>query len=127
MKPSLKDTRGAIGLLTTLVMGFSLLSLAVAVVVNGISSRLNTFNAFQSEKVFISAEGCAENALLLLSRNNNYSGGTFTFQGTDCSVSVGGNGAERDVVVSAEREGISKDIVLRVQVTPPFAIMEWTD
>ncbi len=127
MKLLFENRRGIIGLLTTLVINFALITLAVTLVLNGISSRTNAFQNRQSQLVFVPVESCAENALVLLSRDNSYTGAAVTISDVSCSVSISGTGNNRDIIVSGIRDLITRDLFLRVQLTPTFDIIEWTD
>ncbi len=119
------NNRGAIGILTTLVLGIILIMLAVTVVLTGISSRTNAFMFNQSETVFVLTEGCIENILVLLSRDNDYSGGSYEVSDVDCTSSISGSDPNRDVTVTGTKDTITRDASLSVQVDPDFAIINW--
>ncbi len=119
------NNKGAVGLLTTLVLGIILIMLAVTIVLTGISSRTNAFMLNQSEKVFISMEGCAEESLIQLSRDNDYSGGSYEVDGVDCISVISGSDPNRDVTVTGTKDTITRDASLSVQVDPDFAIIRW--
>ena len=121
------QTKGAIGILTTIVFGSVLVILAVGVVLSGISSRQNAFVFTQTELVFVATEGCSEEALIQLSRNNAYTGGNYELDGVDCTVSVSGSDPNRDVVIVGTKNDITRAMVVRVQLTPTFGIIDWDD
>jgi hypothetical protein len=123
----LKSTKGAIGLLTTLILTVALVAMAIGITLNGISTRANTLNLNQSEKVFIPVEGCLEEALLRLNRNNDYAGGSYNIGNVDCTVLVSGSGDTRNIVVNGEKNNITRDLLIRAQINPSFAIMQWGD
>lgn len=125
MKFSFRNNAGAIGILTTLVLGIVLVMITVTVVLSGISSRFNAFVLSQSDHVLISTEGCAEDALIQLSRNSAFPGGATAVDGTLCSVSVAGVGDFRDVTVSGSQFGITRTLSIRAQIVPPFHITRW--
>jgi|GEM_PF-1995078 len=121
------NNKGAIGLLTTLVLGIILIMLAVTIVLTGISSRTNAFILNQSEKVFISMEGCAEEAFIHVSRDNDYSGGSYEVDGVDCTASISGSDPNRNIIVTGIKDTITRDASLSVQVDPDFAIISWNE
>ena len=123
----LKNKRGAIGILTSLVLGVVLVMLAVSVVLTGISSRSNTFNLNQSQAVFIGFEGCIESALIRLNRDNAYVGESLIVDGVNCSVSISGIDEERTVTVTGSKNNITRDAVLDVQLSPNFGIIDWNE
>lgn len=121
----IKNQRGAIGVLITLIIGFTLAVLSFQLALSDISSRNNVFTFNQSEEVFIPIEGCAEEALLRLSWDATYTGGNYTIGGVNCTVSVSGL-ANKDMVVTGELNNITRDLFIRAWPTP-LVIMEWSD
>lgn len=101
--------------------------MAIGIALNGMSSRANALNLNQSEKVFIPVEGCSEEALIRLNRNNDYVGGSYNIGGTDCTVAVSGSGDTRDILISGEKYNITRDLLIRAQINPSFGIMDWND
>jgi len=123
----LPSNKGAIGILTTLVLGIVLVMLATMAVLTGISSRTNAFVFNQSEKTFIGMEGCIEDALVRLSRNNAYGGGLYDVGDVECEAVVSGADPTRQVIVTGTRDTIVRDAVLSVQLDPDFGIIEWNE
>lgn len=121
------NNKGAIGILTTLVLGIVLVMLAVAVVLTGISSRTNAFVFNQSEKTFIGLEGCIEDALVRLSRDNTYAGGMYDVGDVECEAVVSGSGTDRQLTVSGTFDTITRDALLNVQLDPSFGIINWAE
>ncbi len=127
MTKIVSNKRGAIGILSALVMGFALVMAALSLVLTGISSRANAFTLSQSENVLISTEGCAEEALVQLSRNHDYSGAALTISGVSCVAAVQGNGDVRDVTITGSRGTITHNLLIRVSFLPSFHITQWSD
>lgn len=121
------NKHGAIGILTTLVLGLVLVMAALTLVITGISSRQNAFILSQSEKTLISTEGCAEDALIHLSRDPDYLGGPLSQDGVVCVATVQGTGDTRDVLVMGSRGVISHNLLIRVSLVPSFHITQWLD
>lgn len=127
MLHSFKNQRGAIGILTTLLLSAVLVMMAVTVVLTGISSRANAFVLNESEKVFIATEGCTEEALIQLSRDDAYSGDNYTVDGVSCTVYVAGSGVNRNLVIDGTKSNLTRDISLSVQIDPNFGIIDWEE
>ena len=127
MNKIIRSTKGAIGIITTLILTVALVAITIGIILNGISSRGNTLNLSLSEKVFIPTEGCAEEALIRLRRNNDYAGGRYAIGGVDCVVSVEGNGDNRDILVAGEKSNITRNLLVRARINPSFAIIGWND
>ena len=121
------DIKGSVGILTAIVLGSVLTILAVTILLTGISSRNNALILNQSEQVFIPLEGCADNTLILLKRDNSYSGGSYTVDGVNCTAAINGTDNERDIAISAEKGNIRRDLAIRVQLKPEFGIIEWNE
>jgi len=123
----LNSTKGAIGILTTLILTIALVAMAIGIALNGMSSRANALSLNQSEKVFIPVEGCSEEALIRLSRNHDYAGGSYSIGDVECTVAISGSDDTRDIVISGEKNNITRDLFIRAQINPSFGIMEWSD
>ncbi len=123
-KPN-SSKRGAIGILTTLVMGLVLVMAAVSMVLAGISSRENAFILTQSEKTLISTEGCAEEGLLRFSRDPAYTGGSLFMGDTNCLLAIGGGGGTIGVKGTVDR--ITHNFLITIEQSPVFHISEWAD
>ena len=109
------------------MLSFVLILIVVNVVLVGISSRANVFYLNQSEKVFIKTDGCTEEALIRLNRDNSYSGGVFTIGEVECTVSVSGMDPDRDITITGVGDEITRDLFIRVQLIPTFGIIDWSD
>jgi hypothetical protein len=103
----------------------AIVSLSIAFL--GISSRLNTFNLFQSEQVFIKTDGCAEDALIRLNRDDSYAGGSYNVDDVNCTIVVTGLGDERNLNVIGESDYYTHDLSIDVRLAPDFAITNWNE
>lgn len=92
----------------------------------GISSRNNTFHRTQSEITFIKAEGCLEEALIQLSRDNDYTGDVYTVDELSCNVIVNGSGNERTVELAGVDGDYVHNFTVQIQVLPSFAILDFS-
>lgn len=131
MHKLLVNQRGAIGLLTTLMVSVVLLILALAVVLNGISSRFNTFLLTDSDRLLLITQGCVEDSLLRLARDSNYSGGAVVIGGVSCTVSVQGTAPDLELTVSASDNSFTKalqlDVTLAAEPALAATVTDWIE
>ena len=120
------NTKGAIALTTMVVFGSIITMVIVSIVLLGLSSRLNAFNSIQSELSFIRAEGCMEEALIQLSRDDTYTGDVYSVDGSICTVVIEGTGDERMLELAAEDGYYYHDFTLLVKISPEFAILDFS-
>lgn len=122
----LYNTKGAIGILTTLLFSTALVWIAVNTALLSISSRSQAFHENQSSLLFITAEACAEEALIQLKRDPDYAGGNLAIGGVPCVAMVNGDDP-KDILISVSKNNFTRTLFLRVQLDPVFDIIEWTD
>ena len=123
----IRNTRGAIALTATIILTAVIAVIALNIAFTGISSRLNTFNLLESDKIFIQTEGCTEEALIQLNRNNSYSGGSYNINNTSCTVNVSGSDDNRTLSIIGHGNGFTHNFTLKVQLTPIFGILDWDE
>ena len=82
----------------------------------------NTGNRGQATKIF--TEGCVEEALIKLNRDNDYTGETFNFTPGDCTVSISGTDNDRTLTVYGEVNDYFHNLSLEVTLSP-FTIETW--
>ena len=126
MDPKRTKTSGAIALASMVVLGSIVTLIVISIVVLGISSRENAFNTNQASLGFIRAEGCFEEALLHLSRDDTYTGGNYEIDGSQCTVVVDGTGEERSLALESETGNYHHHFSALIQVDPVFAILDFS-
>jgi maltose-binding protein MalE len=117
------DIKGAIALITMIILGAVVVMIVSSVTLLGVSSRYNSLQSNESSAVFIKTEGCLEEALLQLSRNNDYSGDSYNIDGADCEVAVSGSGDQRMLDIEASENDFYQHFTVDVQVSPLFGIL----
>jgi hypothetical protein len=127
MKKSPIKPKGAIALVTAIILGAAIAVMALGILALGISARVNAFNLAESEKTFIRTEGCMEETLIRLKRDNTFAGGTIFVEGLLCNVNIEGGGDTRDVSITGENGNFFSDIDLAVQITPVFGIITYKE
>lgn len=104
----------------------ALISVVMVRVAVGSLASLNNFNVnLKSAKVKNLAETCANEALLSLSRDDAYPGGSLTYANGTCTVTVSGVDNNRTLTVSAtDTDARAKTLTATVTLSP-FAITGW--
>lgn len=125
MKNYLSDNRGAIALTMTIILGAAAFLIIMTVTMLGISARTNAFDSASSEITFVKAEGCLEEALLQLSRDETFSGADYDIDGSSCSASVSGADNQRAVMIDASEDDFYQHFEVEVQLLPEFAILSF--
>lgn len=82
------NSRGFIALLTVITLLVFSLSLTVATTYLSIGESQSALALTQGEAALQLAEGCAEDALLLSKRDDDYAGGTYGYLDGTCQVNV---------------------------------------
>lgn len=79
---------GYIAIMTVLILLVFSLALLLAVPYLSIDGAKLALALSQGETVLAGLEGCAEDALLLALRDESYAGGTYTYLGMVCEVTI---------------------------------------
>lgn len=117
------DNRGAIALTTIVILGIVITMIAFSIVALGMSGRHNAVQLSESDMAFIKADGCLEEALLQLSRDYNYAGGSYIVDDLSCSVSVSGADDQRTIILDASENDFYHHFIVNVQLVPQFGIL----
>ena len=120
------NNRGAIALVTMVVLGTVIILVAFSIVILGMSSRHNAVQLSESDRVFVKTDGCLEEALLQLSRDNAYAGGSYDVDGADCTVSVSGADNQRTIALNAFEGDFYHHFIVDVQLAPQFGILNFS-
>lgn len=108
-------------LTSMIVLGSVITLIIVSIVLLGISSRFNAFHLNQSELAFIKTEGCLEETLIQLNRDNAYTGGSYSIDDLNCSVTVSGTTVDVDAFIDNFHHHFSVEVVL----SPTFGIIDF--
>ena len=88
-------------MIATLILGSVGLTLSFGMALRGLTELGRGFAEHQSLEALALAEGCAENTLLLLTKNPAYAGGTFPLGDGSCAVGVTATGENRTISATA--------------------------
>ncbi|MEK7182118.1 MAG: hypothetical protein AAB519_03245 [Patescibacteria group bacterium] len=83
-----KAQKGFIAVLTVIALLAFSASLVLSVAYLSIGESQAGFSFAEGEKALHVTEGCAEDAILLAIRDENYTGGTYSYLGSSCTVNL---------------------------------------
>jgi hypothetical protein len=109
---------GFIAILTVIALLVFSLSLTVAVTYLSINEAQSGSALSQGAIALALSEGCAEDALLLSRRDENYNGGTYEYLGGTCNVEVSKNGTVWTLDVSGARDNFARSLEIVVDRQP---------
>jgi hypothetical protein len=110
--------RGYIAIMTVLALLVFSLSLLISVPYLSIGGIQEAAVFSESETVYAALEGCAEDALLLSARDENYTGGTYTYLGATCEVSIEKNDPLWTLSFTGSRYSVTRVLRVIVERTP---------
>lgn len=113
-------------MILTVIIISALISVVMIRVAAGSLASLNNFSVdLKSAKIKNLTETCLNEALLSLSRDEAYPGGSLTFTNGTCTVSISGTDNNREISISAlDSDGRAKALTAAVTLSP-FAITSW--
>ncbi|MFH1632227.1 MAG: hypothetical protein ABIA47_04425 [bacterium] len=110
--------KGAAALISILIFTALIALMAVSVGLMGLNNLEAGFSEQISTDVILSAESCVEEAMLRLTRNSSYAGGSLSVGEVDCDIVVTGAPCGNcTIAVEASREFYTRNIVADVAVS----------
>ncbi|MBI4713857.1 hypothetical protein HY771_01595 [Candidatus Uhrbacteria bacterium] len=125
----IKDERGAVALIVMVIFMAVLVLVVSRVALTGLDELAANQSAQIGTTTILSAESCAEEALLRLSRDNSYAGGSLTVGEVACTISVSGTPCGSCTVdVTASASNYTRRIQADVSVTGPAVnVVNWKE
>lgn len=111
------DNRGAVTLLSTVVIFLVCLMLAEGIQFLGVGELQNGFTADLGAQAFALADGCADEGMERLALSASFTGETVANGNSSCTVSVTGSGGTRQIDASGSVNGT---VVRKVRVNVTF-------
>ena len=111
------------------LLAFSL-SLSTAVTYLSINEAQSGLALAKGMAALTLAEGCAEDALILASRDENYNGGTYEYLGGTCNAEVSKDGIMWTLGISGTKDNFTRplEIVVNRQFVPPtLTLQSWLE
>lgn len=119
--------RGQVLLITVLVVGTIVLMVGVGMAQKGIAEISVGLDARQSLRASALADGCADEALLRLSTDHSYQGGSLSSWDGSCAIVVEGTGAGiRTIDVAANMNAWTRKLTIRAELSGGrISILDW--
>lgn len=127
-KKIVENNRGISVLVSVLIIATIMVVLTFGMGLNSISE--NQINLYQSRSAvsFYNVDGCAEEAVSKINRNNSYVGETLALGNVTCVISVSGTGSNRTIgIAGTSSEGYVRNIGITVTIVPSFAVTSWQE
>lgn len=119
--------RGAMLLITVLLVGATALTISVNVALRGIHELSAGYAMNKSREALAVADGCAQEALLQLTRNSSYTGATVSINDTVCAIAVTTNGTSKTIDIVAVIDRWTREIRLQLDTTGGISLTEWQE
>lgn len=114
----LKNQKGFVTIATAVIIFFTTLMLALSVQFAGIGVLQTGYLNNLSAQAYSLADGCVEEAMLRLTTDDTYAGGTVTAGDDYCTITVTGAGATRTITsMSTVNNVVNREIMVDVTVT----------
>lgn len=114
----INDERGAVALIISIVMLAVVTLVISATAFSGLDDLDQGFAAQKSEDILLSAESCAEEALLRLSQDSSFSGTSLQVGEAACTITVTGTPCGTcTITAAATGEGYTRNIQVGVTVS----------
>lgn len=110
--------KGFIAILTVIALLAFSLSLVAAVTYLSIDESQSGLVLAKGQAAFQLAAGCAEDALLLASRDAEYAGGTYGYLDGTCTVDVAKDGTAWELVVTGQKDAFGRGIRIAIERVP---------
>ena len=114
----INDQRGAAALIVVVILLAVSALIVSSTALLGLDDLEIGYSAQLSGDVLLSAESCAEEALIRLSRNNSYNGGSLTVGEAQCTITITGEPCGACTIdVEATAENYTRNIQVGVTVS----------
>ncbi len=114
----LKDQKGFVTITTAVIIFFTTLILALSIQFAGIGVLQTGYLNNLSAQAYSLADGCLEEAMLRLTTDDTYTGGTVTVGDDYCTITVTGAGATRNITsMSTVNDIVNREIEADVTIT----------
>lgn len=123
----LHSSRSGMMLLTTvMIMGAVSLIVAFGIANRSLQEVSIGFGGMQGSRALALAEGCAQEALLQLSRDSGYSGDTLAIHDGTCEIEVTANGSNRTILSSTTVESWTRAVTVDITISGRnITIVNW--
>ncbi len=119
--------KGVIVLLLMIVTGAIILTVALGIAFSSVNSSQISLYQGNSNRMFLNLDGCVEEALGRVNRNNLYAGGTVTIDNTSCTISITGTNPTHTVNVTATNGDYTRKVQVVINIFPTVSITSWQE
>lgn len=119
--------KGAAILISVIIVGAIVLLVSVGMAAANRSFKAYTENYEEIIPLNINLDGCVEEALIRLNRDNDYEGENIMMEETVCDITVYSDLDQRNIIVLATKGDYKKQKEIDVSLTPSFAITAWRE
>lgn len=123
----MKNRPGAVILVLLLIVAAVGLMISLSLGLGAISENQMSLYSSVSGRIFYNMDGCGEEALIRLNRDNAYTGETITLNNTSCTIVVTGSGSTRTINVTATQTDYTRKLQINVTLSPTFAVTQWEE
>lgn len=124
----IKDNRGISVLISVLIIASIMVVLTFGMGLNSISENQIGLYQSRSSVSFYNVDGCAEEAISRINRDNNYAGETLNLGNVTCVIAISGTGSNRTIgITGTSSEGYVRNIAITVTISPSFNVTSWQE
>lgn len=122
--------RGFIAIFLVIALLAFSLSLSTAVTYLSINESQSGLALSRGYGSLALAEGCAEDALILVNRDENYTNGTYEYLGGTCDVEISKDGTVWTLNISSTKDNFTRSLEIifdRQSVPPTLTLQSWLE
>jgi hypothetical protein len=127
MKKQCTHLRGSSVLIVVIIISAMLITISLTMGYGALQTSIVRKDQSNATQAFINIDGCAEEGLVRLNRNNAYTGESFTLDGTSCTLTVSGTGPTRTMEVDATAGDYERHLTIEIVIYTPFQITSWQE
>jgi hypothetical protein len=120
-------SQGAATLISILIITTVILTISLSLGISALNESQSSFYHSYFGRMFLNTDGCAEEALTKMDRNNSYTGETLVINNTSCVITVSGSGKLRTLLVTATNTDFTRKIQIDVNIFPTVTITAWQE
>jgi hypothetical protein len=122
------NNRGISVLISVLIIASIMVVLTFGMGLNSISENQIGLYQSRSSVSFYNVDGCAEEAISRINRDNNYAGETLNLGNVTCVIAISGTGSNRTIgITGTSSEGYVRNIAITVTISPSFNVTSWQE
>lgn len=124
------NNKGAAAILTVVIVGAATLLMAYSASILGLGELEMGYLSQKGEETFFLTDGCIEEAMHRLRKDNDYSGSTLNLGNGSCIISVSGSGLSRTITatgtIGVHTKVINTELLLNTSTTSA-RILSWDE